>query len=139
MRKRELRGPPAAGHECPEGGEERLEVDVPDPGDVASVGDLVVEGDDERLRRAAVDERANRFVCARGILDQEQEDSLVPDGDAFEPAERRREAPEPGGDLVELRAERAGERRGRDRVVDVVEARQRKLDGPGSLGRVEPE
>ena len=66
------------------------------------------------LRCAAVDERPHRLVRAGGILDQEQEEPLVADRDPLEAPERGGEALEPGGDLVERRAERAGERRCRE-------------------------
>src|SRR5437870_8301461 len=44
--QRELRGAPTRDDHSIEGGEEGLEVDVPDPGDVTAVGDLVVERND---------------------------------------------------------------------------------------------
>ena len=119
--------------------EQRLEVDVPDPGDVAAVGDLVVERDDEDARRAAVDERADGLVRAGRVLDQEQEELLVADCDALEAPERGGEALEPGRDVVEPRAERAGQRRRRDGVVDVVEPRQTELDPARAFRRVELE
>ena len=91
------------------------------------------------MRGTPVDERTDGLVGACGILDQEQQDAFVPDGDALEAAERRGETPEARGNLVELRAERAREGRSCDRVVDVVEAGKRELDGTRSVRRVEPE
>src|SRR5262249_1911126 len=57
--------------------EERLEVDIPDPRDVATVGDLVVEPDDEPGRRAPVDERPDRLVRPRRVLDQQHQQPTV--------------------------------------------------------------
>ena len=124
--QRKLRGATAARDERLEPGQQRLEVDVPDPRHVAPVGDLVVERGDEHALRAAVDERANRLVRAGRVLDQEQKDPLVADLDPLEPPERGGEAREPGGDLVERRTDGARECRCRERVVDVVEARERE-------------
>src|SRR5581483_7275121 len=103
--ERELGRPPTARDERVEPGEERLEVDVPDPRDVAPVRDLVVQRDHTHPRRPAVDERADRFVRAGRVLDQEQKEPLVVDGDALEAAEGGAEAREARDDLVESRAE----------------------------------
>ena len=99
--QRELGGAATARDDRLEPGQERLEVDVPDPRHVAAVRDLVVQRGDEHARRAAVDERPNRLVRAGGVLDQEQKDPLVADLDPLEPPERGGEPREPGGDLVE--------------------------------------
>src|SRR5262249_40552403 len=88
---------------------------------------------------ATVDERSNGFVGAGRVLDQEQKEPFLVDGDALEAAERRGEALETGRDLVELCPEGAGESGSCDRVVDVVETRQPQLDSPRPLRRVEPE
>src|SRR5439155_26686492 len=45
-----------------EAADQRLEVDVPDPGDVLTVRDRVVERDHGDPRRPALDERPNRLV-----------------------------------------------------------------------------
>ena len=111
-----------------ERGDERLEVDVPDPRDVAAVGDLVVERDHGDARRSAVDERAHDLVGAGRVLDQQHQQAAVADRDPLEAAEGGREAAQAGGDLGERQAERERERRGAERVVDVVEAGQRELD-----------
>ena len=126
--ERELGRALAGGDDRLEPVEQRLEVDVPDPRHVTAVGDRVVQRDDGDARRAAVDERAHDLVRAGRILDQEEQELLAVDRDALEPAERGAEAREPGGDLVERRAERLRECRGAERVVDVVEAGQRELD-----------
>ena len=119
--------------------EQRLEVDVPDPRHVAAVGDRIVQRDDGNAGRAAVEERADDFVGTGGVLDQEQEQPLAVDGNAFEAAERGAEPGESLGDLVKRRAESLGERRRTDRVVDVVEPGQSELDAPRALRRDEVE
>ncbi len=48
--KRELLGPLTGGHQAPQTHCQRLEIDVPDPRDVAAVGDLVVQRDDRDVR-----------------------------------------------------------------------------------------
>src|SRR3954471_10583211 len=137
--ERELGGTAARRHDPVDAAEQRLEVDVPDPRDVAAVCDRVVQRDDGNARRTTLDERAHGFVRARGILDQQQEQLLAVDRDALEPAESGAEATETVDDLVEGGAESARKRRGTDGVVDVVETRQRQLDAPRSLGRHEIE
>ena len=101
----------------------RLEVDVPDPRHVASVGDRVVERDHSDARRGAFDERSDRLVRAGRVLDQEHEQAPVADRDPLEAPERGREAPEPGANIVEPDPERQRQRCGSERVVDVVEPR----------------
>ena len=86
--ERELGGAAAGRDEPLEPGEQRLEVDVPDPRDVASVGDRVVQRDHATRRRTAVDERAHGLVRAGRVLDQQQQEPLAADGDALEAAER---------------------------------------------------
>jgi hypothetical protein len=119
--------------------QQRLEVDVPDPGDVAAVGDLVVQRDDDEVRGAAVDERPDDLVRPGRVLDQEQQQLLALHGDPLEAAERRAEAREPVRDVVERCAQLRGERRGPDGVVDVVEPGERELDPPLALRRDEEE
>src|SRR5206468_4622053 len=51
--KRKLRRTPSGGDELLESTRQRLEIDVPDPGDVASVRDRVVERDESERRRSA--------------------------------------------------------------------------------------
>jgi hypothetical protein len=103
-------------------GEERLEVDIPDPGHVLAVGDSVVQGDHEDARHAGL-ERAQRLVRSGGVLDQEHDDRLAARPDSLEAAERPGEAPQTLADVVQRRPERECERCRAGRVVDVVEAR----------------
>ena len=82
---------------------EQLEVGVPDPGDVAPVGDPVVEGDPEVDPVAArlEPQRAQDLVGPGRVLDQQDRDRLAGDLDRLDPAEggphvaqrRRRPAP----------------------------------------------
>ena len=89
---------------------------------------------------AAVDERPDRLVRARRVLDQQdQHGAVVADRDPLEAAERGAEARETRRDLVERRAERPGERGRGERVVDVVEPGKGELDPPRPLGRDEVE
>src|SRR5581483_11889621 len=67
------------------------------------------------------------------------EDPPAPDSDAFEAPERCGEPLEPRSDLLELGAGRAGEGCRGDRVVDVVQAGQPKLDPGRPLWCVEQE
>ena len=108
-------------------GEERLEVDVPDPRHVLPVRDGVVQRDHEYRRHARL-ERPQRLVRPGGILDQENDDRLLPLSDALEAPECRAEPLEAGADRLERRPEREAEARRGGRVVDVVEARERELD-----------
>ena len=86
--ERELCGALAADDDPAGALQEWLEVDVPDPGHVAPVGDPVVQRDDQRRWRGSVVERPDRLVRARRVLDEEQEDALVADHEALEAAER---------------------------------------------------
>src|SRR5918912_3276779 len=87
----------------------------------------------------AADQRPDRLVRARRILDQEDEQRPVADRDALEASEGAAEGLEAGNGLVEARAERSRERRSRERVVDVVEARQPQRPAPRPPGRDEVE
>ena len=119
--------------------EQRLEVDVPDPRDVLAVGDRVVERDHGDARRTALDERPDRLVRAGRVLDQQHQQPPLADRDPLEAAERGAEALEPGRDVVERDAERARERRGGERVVDVVEAGHAQAHATSPLRRDERE
>ena len=114
--------------------EQRLEVDVPDPRHVLAVRDRVVQRDDGERRGGARDQRPHRLVRARGVLDQEHQQPAAVHLDPLEAPEGGIEALETRDDLVERGAERAGERRRGERVVDVVEARQAERD-PALLAR----
>ncbi len=68
---------------------EQLEVGVPDPGDVAPVGDPVVEADPEvELLLAGLEQqRAQDLVGAGGVLDQQDRELGGADADRLDPAE----------------------------------------------------
>ena len=104
--------------------EQRLEIDVPDPRDVASVGDRVVERDDGEAWGRAVEQRPHRLVRPGWVLDQEHQQAPVAGLDAFEAAEGGCEPRQARSDRLERRTDRSCDRRGCGRVVDVVEARQ---------------
>ena len=94
--------------------DERLEVRVPDPGDVAAVGDAVVECDpevDPAALAALQQHRPQHLVGAGGVLDQQDRDRRAADRDRLDPPEggfhpaqrggdplRRDPQPQPGGD-----------------------------------------
>ena len=135
----ELGGAVAGGDQRLEPGQERLEVDVPDPGDILAVGGRVVQGEQQERGRAALLERPHDLVGTGRILDQQQQDRLVSGRDPLEPPEGRAEAREALADLVQRRTERLCERGCADRVVDVVEARERQFDPRRALGSDEVE
>ena len=106
--------------------EQRLEVDVPDPRDVAAVGDLVVQRDDARAaaRSPSTSVRTASFAPAGFLISSISSArsptairSKRPNAAAkpLEPAPRSRRATRPSA---------SRERRRGDRVVDVVEPRQ---------------
>jgi hypothetical protein len=99
--QRELRGALAGRDQPLEPAEQRLEVDVPDPRDVAAVCDLVVERDQQQRGRARRHERADDLVRAGRVLDQQNEQRTVADRDPLEPPECGRRALQTGLDLVE--------------------------------------
>ena len=74
-----------------------------------------------------------------GFLIRSIRSAPVADRDPLEPPERGREPPEARDDLVERHPERERERRCGERVVDVVEPRQRQLDPRLARGRDERE
>ena len=83
---------PTRHYEVLESPDERLEVHVPDPRDVASVSDFVVESNDGQTRWLGGGERANDLVRAGRVLDQEHEDVPIAGGNPLEPAEGGAEA-----------------------------------------------
>ena len=118
---------------------QQLEVGVPDPGDVAAVGDVVVEHPEQVVLAGLERERAQHLVRAGRVLD-EQDPQLARLGHAGVAASRERSvtvsarpkaaprARRPGRDRLERHLQRARERGGGERVVDVVEAGQRQRD-----------
>ena len=124
---------PAAG-DPPDRSGEQLEVGVPDPGDVAAVGDPVVEREPERRAARRARSASSRRVrstslAPAGFLIRRIESGCAPDRRSSRPGRRppapaRRPAPDLlGADAQALRRRDRGER-----VVDVVEAGQRQLD-----------
>ena len=78
---------------------EHLEVHVPEPGDVAAVGVVVVYGYEDVVRVGARDEGAQDLVEAHGVFDQEQKSLPVPGSHPLDPPESPTELSEPAGDL----------------------------------------
>ena len=66
----ELGGPSTCDDDPLQPRQQRLEIDVPDPGDVTAVGDTVVQRDENATWSARCDDGSDDFVRARGVLDQ---------------------------------------------------------------------
>ena len=124
------RARPAA-HDAPQPAGEDLEVRVPDPGDVAPVGDVVVEDGKDIMFAVLQRERAQHLVGARGVLDQQQQQVAAGELDGLGAAEGGGRRLQAGDDLGRRGAQRGRQRGGAERVVDVVEPGegQRDLDG----------
>ena len=126
--QRQLGGPrPDAGHVAHVAGEQ-LPVGVPDPRDVAAVGDAVVEDAEqvERPVRLGLErERAQDLVGAGRVLDQQQRRRPARQHERLRAAERRLDGLDTGRDRLEPHVQRVAQRGGRERVVDVVEAGER--------------
>ena len=106
---------------------DELPVDVPDPRDVAAVGDAVVER--EQQRGVAVGQDAQHLVGAGGVLDQQQHElGARRRAAAGSGRTRRGSARARRRSTVERLAEDERERGRGERVLDVVEAGQRELD-----------
>ena len=84
--------------------------------------------------RAGVDQRAHDLVGAGRVLDQQQQQPPVADRDPLEAPERSGDAPEPAGDLARAGRRASGSGARGERVVDVVEARERELPRAGPSG-----
>src|SRR5438552_199828 len=76
----------------------------------------------------AADARPHGFVRAGRVLDQQHQHTPIAHGDSLEAPERCTERLQPGNDLLQRGAERERERRGRKRVVHVVETGNPQLD-----------
>src|SRR5918994_2903381 len=73
---------------------EHLEIHVPEPGDVAAVGVVVVYGYENVLRVGAREEGAQDLVEADGVLDQEQKSFPLPGLYPLDPSESATELSE---------------------------------------------
>ena len=120
---------------------EQLEVGVPDPGDVAAVGDLVVEHAEQVVLAGLERERAQHLVGAGRVLDEQDaqlarrraEPSPAPlragEGSSVTVSARPNAARVPCSPATMLASGTSSARRergGGERVVDVVEAGQRE-------------
>ena len=118
---------------------EQLEVGVPDPGDVAAVGDLVVEGDpevDARRRRARRLEaqRAQHLVRAGRVLDQQDRDRLARRPRRSRPARTRVSALSSAA----YRRRRGGSRGAAPRSAPRARCRRCRGRGAGARSRRRP-
>ena len=109
---------------------EQLEVGVPDPGDVAAVGDSVVEPDPEvePLAGGLEPQGAQDLVGARRVLDQQDRDRPAADLDRLHPPEGRADVGEGVRRPLRVDAELEGGGERGEGVVDVVEAGKRQLE-----------
>ena len=105
--QRHLLGARAAAGDAPHAAREHLEVGVPDPGDVAAVGDPVVERDPQVELPVLERERAQHLVRAGRVLDQQDRDLAAVHGDRLHAPERAAEALQRLADGLERHAELA--------------------------------
>ena len=125
---RHLGGPGAGADHAPDVAGEQLEVGVPDPGDVAAVGDPVVERDPEveaaavALASASSSSVRSTSLAPAGFLIRRIETGLPPTSIVSTRPNTASISPSARGGLLERDAE--PQRRGQrgERVVDVVEA-----------------
>ena len=118
---------------------EQLEVGVPDPRDVAAVGDLVVEHGEQVVLAGLERQRAQDLVGAGRVLDQQDAELVLAERDGLGAAERGGDPLKPGDDRRERDPERDGEGGGGERVVDVVEAGEGQRDAGGAGRRAQLE
>ncbi len=145
--QRELGGARAAAGGAAHAPGEQLEVGVPDPGDVAPVGDLVVEHAEQVVLAGLERERAQHLVGAGGVLHEQDPQLAAPAGVGRSRAGRRSRrgrtrrcvACSPATISRQVDLERGRERGGGERVVDVVEAGQRERDLGLAGGRAQRE
>jgi hypothetical protein len=77
-----------------------LELDVPQPRDVGTVGEAVVDRDHQRAPAGLGEHRAQHLGKADGILDQCQEDLSILHGNPLDATERRGERLEAARDQL---------------------------------------
>ena len=133
---REVRSPGAAAEDASDPVGKQLEIGVPDPGDVAAVGDLIVE-DAQQVVLARLERQGSKYlVGAGGVLD-EHDPQLAGCARGVAPLPERSTATatlsaRPKAGCVSCRPaticrkgnlERDGQGGRREGVVDVVEAR----------------
>ena len=91
----------------PDAAGEQLEVGVPDPGDVAAVGDPVVQREPEVDLAVLERQRAQHLVRAGRVLHQQDRDGAPADRDRLDAAERGRRTPSSAAAHVVERRPRA--------------------------------
>ena len=110
---------------------ELLEVDIPDPRHVLSVGDPVIQREQERGGLAELDRGPQHLVETGRVLGQQQDCRTAVDGGALHPPECRGEIAQRGGAFCQRHAHRFRSSQRQDDVVGVVESRERDLEiGP---------
>src|SRR5215218_5876778 len=100
---------------------EHLEVHVPEPGDVASVGVIVVYGDEDVFGVGARDEGPQDHVEPHRVLYEQQEGLSIPHFYPLDSSESPTELPEAAGDLREPDPGLSGHSGGGQGIVEVVE------------------
>src|SRR5215211_9393308 len=103
---------------------EHLEVHIPEPGDVVSVGVVVVYGDEDVFGVGARDEGPQDLVEPHRVLYEQQEGLSVPRLYPLDPPEGTPELTEAAGDLSEPDPGLPGHRGSGEGIVDIVETRE---------------
>ena len=119
---------------------EQLEVGIPDPRDVAAVGDVVVEHAEQIVLARLQGERAQHLVGASRILDQ-QDAQLAPASIVTVSARPNAALvlSQARDDSLQRHLQRMRERGSGERVVNVVKAGERQFDIGGARGGVQRE
>ena len=120
-------------------GQRRGEVHVPQPGDVAAVGVVIVDGDDDGVRVVGT-HRAQGLAESGRILDQVQHEATALDRERLTPPERGLDRSQAGGHGGRRERERQRQRRRTRGVLSVVRAAgpQRDLVGLGADLQTQP-
>jgi hypothetical protein len=118
---------------------EHLEVHVPQPGDVAAVGVVVVYGDEDVLGVAPVTKVRRISLNPTGFLMSSRKASPIARLHALHPPERTPELPQAPRDLREPHPSLRGHGGGCQGVVDVVKTGQPYPHGRPALRRREQE
>ena len=103
---------------------QQLEVGVPDPGDVAAVGDVVVQEQEQALLARHGGDGAQHLVESGRVLAEEDLHAPAVDLEALLPPERGVDRLDAGAHRFDVEAQRQAAGEGRERVVGVVEAAQ---------------
>src|SRR5260370_1923850 len=105
-----------------------FEIDVPDPGDVGTVGSTVIQADQEIAAAGEVDGGPKGLVESGRVLGKDEVEFPTLGLEALLPAESGAKGAEAGGDERRVPAERVAARECLERLVAVVQASERELD-----------